>query len=131
MSTAGASRRYQRTLPSVIARMAARCGDVSNRDRATSDDRPSTTIETIARAASASAGAPGAQGVLTKATACQLNAAREICGGNHAATGPLYLAQSEPAAAALDHQCVVTSCDNRAGIFRDWLGTAQYVQSMS
>src|ERR1700733_13589274 len=100
MSTAGASRRYQRTLPSVIARMAARCGDVSNRDRATSDERPSTTIETIARAASARAGAPGAQGVLTKTSACQVETACEVGCGNDPAARALQLAEGELPAAA-------------------------------
>ena len=92
MSIAGASRRYQRTLPSVMARIAARCGEDSKGAKATSDDRPSTTIETMARAASASAGAPGAHGVLTKAAARQLNSTSEIGGRYHASARALHLA---------------------------------------
>src|ERR1700733_8035079 len=116
MSTAGARRRYQRTLPSVIARIAARCGEDSKGVRAASDDRPSTTIETMARAASASAGAPGAQGVLTKTAACQLDAASEIGGRYHSPAGALHLAQGKLAATALNNEGVVTNRDDRAGI---------------
>ena len=116
MSTAGASRRYQRTLPRVIARMAARCWEVSKGARATSDERPSTTMETIARAASARAGAPGAQGVLTKTSACQLEAAREVGCGNDPAARALQLAEGELASAASDDEGVVANGGDRAGI---------------
>ena len=70
----------------------------------------------MARAASASAGAPGAQGVLTKTAACQLNAASEVGGGHHAPAGALHLAQGELAAAALDDHGIVANGNDRAGI---------------
>ena len=98
--------------------MAARWGEVSKGARATSDDRPSTTIETIARAASARAGAPGAQGVLTKAPACQLKAACEVGRRDDAAARALQLAERKLAAAALDDYRVVANGDDRARIIR-------------
>ena len=119
MSTAGASLRYQRALPSAMARTAARWGVASKGAKAASDVRPSTTIEVIARAASASAGAPGAQGVLPKAAAYQLNSMREVSRGYRPTTWPLHLAQSEPPAPTRDHHGVVANSKNRAGLRSD------------
>ena len=68
-STAGASRRYQRSVPRVMACTAARSAPESApRVRHPPRRRRETTAST-ARAAAASAGAPGAQGVLAKALA--------------------------------------------------------------
>ena len=115
MSTAGTNRRYHRTLPSVMARTAARCATFSKGARAASEDRPSEAIEAIARAASARAGAPGAQGVLAKMPTCQLGAARKVRSGHYAATWPLQLPQGKQPAAALNPQAVVPNGDDRAG----------------
>ena len=91
MSTAGARRRYQRTVPRVIARMAERCGEVSNAARAASADHPSMAMEVTARAASASVCAPGAQGALAKATTCQVAPMCEIPGSDRPAPRALHL----------------------------------------
>ena len=59
-------------------------------------------METIARAASARAGAPGAQGVLTKTSAYQVETAGEIGSRDDAATWALQLAEGELSSATLD-----------------------------
>ena len=58
-STAGARRRYQRRLPRVMARTAARWGEFCDAARALSDDCPTAATDARARAASARAAAPG------------------------------------------------------------------------
>ena len=60
LSTAGAKRRNQRRVPSVIARTAARLAAPANGDSATSALRPSNTIADTARVASTRAAAAGA-----------------------------------------------------------------------
>src|SRR5215213_6081188 len=79
---AGASRRYQRAHPSVIARTAARSGTFMKGASAISAVRPSKAIAVIARAASASAVAPGAQRVLFVFNVVPVirNAARKLGG---------------------------------------------------
>ena len=123
MSIAGARRRYQRRVPKAIARIAERWGAPSKGARATSDERPSVTTEAMARAASARAGAPGAQGVRParvspKAFACELRptAAREIGGGDGAAAWALDLAERQAAASALNDDGVVVNGDDCAWI---------------
>src|SRR5260370_12210796 len=68
-STAGARRRYQRIVPSVMARIAARSGAFASEASAASAEWPHLITSSTARAAAASAGAPGAQGVLALAKA--------------------------------------------------------------
>jgi len=64
--SAGARRRYQRSVPSAMARTAAGEAPVSPSVKAASADSPPLTTAATARAAAASAGAPGAHGVLAK-----------------------------------------------------------------
>jgi hypothetical protein len=60
-SSAGTSRRYHRSVPRVMARTAARSGVDSAAASAASADCPPEATASMARAAAASAGAPGAQ----------------------------------------------------------------------
>ncbi len=114
---AGVSRRYHRKLPRVMARIAARWGTESNGERAVSADLPSETTAAIARAASANAGAPGAQGVLAKALAYQIGTggSGKVAGIDRPTTGSLQLAQGKSAGAALNEQRIAWKFHDRAG----------------
>lgn len=102
-----------------MARTAARWGVASKGIKAASDVRPSTTIEVIARAASASAGAPGAQGVLPKAAAYQLDSVREVSRGYRPTTWPLYLPQSEAPTPTRYYHGVITNSNNGSRFWGD------------
>ena len=77
-----------------IALIAARCGDSSYARRASSVERPSNATDETARAASASAAAPGAQRDLSAKTAPrQVQSIDEVAGSYRFAPWPLKLGQ--------------------------------------
>src|ERR1700683_100662 len=119
-STAGARRRYQRIVPSVMARTAARWSDASNAPSATSAECPPESTASSACAAPASADAPGAQGDLAKTTSSQSQTVGKIPHRNGAASRPLDLRNGERAGTTGDtHKIVLNSDDRpRIGTFR-------------
>src|SRR5256885_2174763 len=106
-STAGARRRYQRSVPSVMARIAARSGAFARLASAAPAERPHLITSSTARAAAASAGAPGAQGVLAKLPPCEGHAVRVVAYGDPPAPGPLHLGHPQAASTALNEHEVV------------------------
>src|SRR3977135_1277093 len=96
-STAGARRRYQRTVPSVMARTAARSGPFASPASAASAVWPHLITSSTARAAAASAGAPGAQGVLAKPPPGEGHTVRVIAYGDPSPPGPLHVCHAQTA----------------------------------
>src|SRR3984893_1292439 len=110
--TAGARRRYQRSVPSAMARTAARSGAFATEARAASAEWPHLITSSTARAAAASAGAPGAQGVLAKAPPGEGHAVRVIAYGHRPAPRPLHLRHAQtPATASYAHEVIVYGDD--------------------
>src|SRR4029077_16570524 len=111
-STAGARRRYQRSVPSAMARTAARFGAFAGEARAASAEWPHLITSSTARAAAASAGAPGAQGVLAKAPPGEGHAVRVITHGHRPAPRPLHLRHAQtPPAASYAHEVILYGDD--------------------
>src|SRR5256884_8608046 len=118
-STAGARRRYQRSVPSVMARIAARSGAFARLARAAPAERPQVITSSTARAAAARAGAPGAQGVLAKLPPCEGHAVRIVADGDPPAPGALHLGHTQAATTtAHQHEIIVHGDDHtRIGAF--------------
>src|SRR2546429_340405 len=118
-STAGARRRYQRSVPRVMARIAARSGAFARLASAAPAERPQLITSSTARAAAARAGAPGAQGVLAKLPPCEGHAVRVVADGDPPAPGPLHLGHTQAATtAAHKHEIIVHGDDHtRIGAF--------------
>src|SRR4029077_11808671 len=111
-STAGARRRYQRIVPSAMARTAARSGAFATEARAVSAEWPHRITSSTARAAAASAGAPGAQGGLAKAPPDESDAVRVIAYRHRPASRPLHLRHAErPATASYKHEVILYGDD--------------------
>src|SRR6202162_2361224 len=111
-SPAGARRRYQRSVPSAMARTAARSGAFAREARAASAEWPFETTSSTARGAAASAGAPGAQGVLAKAPPGEGHTVRVIAYGHRPAPRPLHLRHAQtPATASYAHEIIVYGDD--------------------
>src|SRR5580704_89072 len=120
-STAGASRRYQRSVPSAMARTAERSAPTSCPASAASAERPRSATAATTRAAPASAGAPGAQRVLAKAPACQRQVVGELRHFENPSAGLLDAsdAQEPPGAAHNQHEAVLYADDgSRCPLFR-------------
>src|SRR2546421_7911320 len=115
-STAGARRRYQRSVPRVMARIAARSGAFGRLASAASAERPHLITSSTARAAAASAGAPGAQGVLAKLPPGEGHAVRVVAYSDPPAPRPLYLGHAQTAPAASDEHEVVLYGDDHTRI---------------
>src|SRR5437868_11670576 len=115
-STAGARRRYQRSVPSVMARIAARSGAFARLASAASAERPQLITSSTARAAAASAGAPGAQGVLAKLPPCEGHAVRVVAYGDPPAPGPLHLGHTQAATTAAHKHEITLYGDDHARI---------------
>src|ERR1700730_4556849 len=112
-STAGASRRYQRSVPSAMARTAARSGAVARGASAASAEWPFEITSSTARAAAASAGAPGAQDVLTKLPPGEGHAVRVVAYGDPPAPGPLDLRHAQVAStASYAHEVIMYGDDH-------------------
>lgn len=115
-STAGARRRYQRSVPSAMARTAARSGAFAREARAASAEWPHLITSSTARAAPASAGAPGAQGVLAKAPPGEGHTVRVIAYGHRPAPRPLHVRHAQtPTTASYAHEVIVYG-DDRTGM---------------
>src|SRR6266446_8216313 len=111
-STTGARRKYQRSVPSAMARTAARSGAFAREARAASAERPHLITSSTARAAAASAGAPGAQGVLAKAPPGEGHTMRVIAYGHRPAPRPLHLRHTQtPPTASYAHEVTVYGDD--------------------
>src|SRR6266403_3073049 len=115
-STAGARRRYQRSVPCVMARTAARSGALTREERAASAEWPHLITSSTARAAAASAGAPGAQGVLAKLPPGEGHTVRVIAYAEPAAPGPLHFGHPQAAAAAAHAHEIIMYGDDRPRI---------------
>src|SRR5437660_7766909 len=115
-STAGARRRYQRSVPSVMARIAARSGPFARPASAASAEWPHLITSSTARAAAASAGAPGAQGVLAKLPPGEGHTVRVIAYAEPAAPGPLHFGHPQAAATAAHAHEIIMYGDDRARI---------------
>src|SRR5438105_283325 len=112
-STAGARRRYQRSVPSVMARIAARSGAFARLASAASAERPQLITSSTARAAAARAGAPGAQGVLAKLPPGEGHAVRVVAYGDPPAPGPLHLGHTQAATTtAHKHEIILYGDDH-------------------
>src|SRR5580692_3664353 len=114
-ATAGASLKYQRRVPSAMARIAARSGMPSAARSAASADSPRERTASTARAAPASAGAPGAQGVLTKALPQEGATVGEVARRNAPAARQLHLGHGQHALPAPDREVIVTYREDRPG----------------
>src|SRR6185436_6390748 len=129
-SIAGARRRYQRTVPSVMARIAARSGALSNEASASSADRPLSAMRATARAADASVSAPGAQRPLprlgvprsggrlfmvssTEHAPDQCSGVRKVPRGDGAPPGSLHFVNGELTLTALNEQRRERTRDHR------------------
>src|SRR6266480_4569829 len=112
-STAGARRRYQRRVPSAMARTAARSEAFAS---GASAEWPFEITSSTARAAAASAGAPGAQGVLDKLPPGQSHAMRVVAYGDPPAPRPLHLRDAQAASTASNEHEVVLYGDDHTGI---------------
>src|ERR1700687_1666060 len=115
-STAGARRRYQRSVPSAMARTAARSGAFPREASAASAEWPFEITSSTARAAAASAGAPGAQGVLAKLPPAEGHTVRVVAYGDPPAPRPLHLRHAQTASAALYAHEVIMYGDDRTRI---------------
>src|SRR6266480_5437396 len=115
-STAGARRRYQRRVPSAMARTAARSGALASEARAASAEWPHRITASTARAAAASAGAPGAPGDLAKLPPGESHAVRVVAHGDPPAPRPLYLGHAQTAPAASNEHEVVLYGDDHTRI---------------
>src|SRR4029077_16294240 len=104
--------RYQRMVPSAMARTAARSADTSNAPRTASAERPSEITASSACAAPASAGAPGAHGDLAKAPSRELEAVRKIPHRYRLFTRSLHLGDGERGGAARDPHEIVLNTDD-------------------
>src|ERR1700730_8350879 len=113
-SRAGARRRYQRSVPSVIACTGARSALPAEAARAASADIPLKTTASTARAAAASAGAPAAHGVLAKPTARERQTVRKITRTHEPPTRPLQLGEREEPRPALHDDGILTYGDDRS-----------------
>src|SRR3982074_2129814 len=115
-STAGARRRYQRTLPRVMERTAARSEPVGSPASAAPAVWPHLITTSTARAAAVSAGAPGAQGVLAKPPPGEGHTVRVIAYGEPAAPGPLHFGHPQAATTAAHAHEIIVYGDDRPGI---------------
>src|SRR5213082_4145233 len=113
-STPGARRRYQRSVPSVMARIAARSGAFARRSSAASAERPHLITSSTARAAAASAGAPGAQAVLTKLPPGEGHTVRIVAYGDLPAPGALHVGHAQAAPTASNAHEVIVYGDDHA-----------------
>src|SRR5690349_19739223 len=106
-----------------MARMAA--SSEAPRDSRTANARavsaawPCRTTDSTTRDAAASAGAPGAQGVLAKAAAREGETMGEIPRCDGSAAGTLDLGDCETAPAALYHNGLLKNPHDRTGIEAD------------
>src|SRR5215467_2207265 len=113
-SSAGVSRRYQRSVPSAIARTADRSSPDSTSASAASAERPPATTASTTRAAPARAAAPGAHRVLAKAPSHDLEVVGEFGHRQHPAAGLLHLPDTQQTAlSALNQHDAVTQGDDR------------------
>src|SRR3981081_1944690 len=115
-STAGARRRYQRIVPSAMARTAARSGAFASGASAASAEWPFEMTSSTTRAAAASAGAPGAQGVLAKAPPGEGHAVRVVAYGDPSPPGPLHVCHAQTATTASYAHEVTLYADDRPRI---------------
>src|SRR5256885_727377 len=115
-STPGARRRYQRSVPSVMARIAARSGAFARRSSAAFAERPHLITSSTARAAPASAGAPGAQAVLTKLPPGEGHTVRVVADGHPLASGALDLGHTQAATTTANAHEAIVYGDDRARI---------------
>src|ERR1700730_15434379 len=115
-STAGARRRDQRSVPSAMARTAARSGAFATEARDASAERPHLLTSSTARAAAASAGAPGAQGVLAKAPPGEGHAVRVVAHGHPPPPRPLDFGHAQTAATGSYAHEVIMYADDRPRI---------------
>src|SRR6516225_6711580 len=83
---------------------------------AASADRPRDVTASTTRAAAASAGAPGAQGVLAKTAARQHEAVREVPNADRSSSRSLNLGHRESTPAALNDHVVILYGEDRARI---------------
>src|SRR5579862_3785738 len=118
---AGARRRYQRMLPRVIARMAELSASLS----AASAERPRSVTASSARAAPASAGAPGAQRDLAKPSARERLRVGEIACAHRISARPLNLGDRDASAATLYGDVIGTNLDDRPKWQRVRIGSEQ------
>src|SRR5579864_2430914 len=126
-STAGASRRYQRSVPRAMARSAARPASASACIRAASADRPSLTTASTTRAAPARAAAPGAQRDLAKSSSGEVQVVGEFRHREHAAPRFLHLPKPQDPLAALNQEKSVPQPDYRAWFGGDRSSSATFV----
>src|SRR5256886_2902475 len=115
-STAGARRRYQRSVPRVMARIAARSCAFARRLSAASAERPHLITSSTARAAPARAGAPGAQGVLAKLPPGEGHTVRIVAYGDLPAPVAQHVGHVHTAPTASNAHEVIVYGDDHARI---------------
>src|SRR4029077_7524047 len=99
-----------------MARTAARSGPFARPARAASAEWPDVITSSTARAAAASAGAPGAQGVLAKPPAGHDHTVRVLAPGQPSAPGPLHFGHPQAAATAAHTHEIIMYGDDRSRI---------------